>query len=88
MCANRYLEKVVEAPGGIGAEVVEEEILELKRSEQTITVESVLRKSVMAGFGIPRRARSLAERASKSVLWTRLVEEVWETEAGVLSKCG
>ena len=31
--------------------VAEKKILELERGEQTITVESVLRKSVMAGFG-------------------------------------
>ena len=32
--------------------VVEEKSLELERGEQTITVESILRESVMAGFGI------------------------------------
>ena len=32
--------------------VAEEKKLELERGEQTIIVESILRKSVMAGFGI------------------------------------
>ena len=46
-CHTRRKQGRVGSRGG----VVEEKILELERGEQTITIEIVLRKSVMAGFG-------------------------------------